>query len=405
MYNILIGTVNKVSFKKIIIGGGIVERMYAFTAGSGNYGFDFGQEGVSGYFMVTAVLIPESVLNSAEDKTEEIWKRYFHGEGMESSSEAENHRRQYQILQDLMEVDFRIFSVVVDKKILYGDSGFMHKESFFDFVNNLVHRELRYAFGKLAICADEAGQDEYMKSFCEYIRIHEDIPDLFGEKEFYLEGGRNKVLLQLADFIGGTLSFVYETDKQTEVQGYLKLLDRKMIRIEQYPKDISGYVSEKGAVSGEYNLEITKICQRHIRDFLEKYKNTTDEDRLNQIIVLKYLSFRFLNSNTGKYIPTRELISNLKYRTGKNISMQYFRTRIIAKLRDEGVIIASSPKGYKIPSGKEELYDFINHGTNIIMPMLARLKKCRDNISLGTGGKLDLFDNTEYKTLKQFFDL
>jgi hypothetical protein len=85
--------------------------------------------------------------------------------------------------------------------------------------------------------------------------------------------------------------------------------------------------------------------------------------------------------------------------------MQYFRTRIIAKLRDEGVIIASSPKGYKIPSREEELYDFINHGTSIIMPMLARLKKCRDNISQGTDGELDLFANTEYRSLKEYFDL
>lgn len=85
--------------------------------------------------------------------------------------------------------------------------------------------------------------------------------------------------------------------------------------------------------------------------------------------------------------------------------MHYFRTRIIAKLRDEGVIIASSSKGYKIPSKVDELYDFINHGTTIILPLLDRLKKCRDNIKIGTDGKLDLFDNSEYKTLKEFFDI
>ncbi len=78
---------------------------------------------------------------------------------------------------------------------------------------------------------------------------------------------------------------------------------------------------------------------------------------------------------------------------------------LIAKLRDEGVIIASSPKGYKIPSKVEELYDFINHGTTIIMPMLDRLKKCRDNIMIGSNGELDLFKNSEYRTLKEFFDI
>ncbi len=52
-----------------------MERMYAFTATSGNYGFNFGQEGVSGHFIVTAVLIPESALISAEIDIKEIRKR------------------------------------------------------------------------------------------------------------------------------------------------------------------------------------------------------------------------------------------------------------------------------------------------------------------------------------------
>lgn len=280
----------------------------------------------------------------------------------------------------------------------------MHKESFYKYVNNLVHKELRYAFQKLVVCADEIGGNDYMRSFSNYVKEHEDIPDLFSQREFYFENSKKKVLIQLADFISGTLSFAYEKEKKEGAPNYLKILDKKIIRIEHFPKRISNYVIEKGAISDEYNIEISNICLRHIQGFLSKYEKTTDEERIYQIIVLKYLCFRFLSNDTRKYIPTKELINNLKYRTGKAISMQYFRTRIIAKLRDEGVIIASSPKGYKKPSREEELYDFINHGTTIIMPMLARLKKCRDNIKLGTNGKLDLFDNSEYKTLKQFFD-
>ena len=236
------------------------------------------------------------------------------------------------------------------------------------------------------------------------MRANEDIPDLFGEREFYLEENSHAALIWLAEFINDTISSLYEAEKRKDAPNYLRILDKKIIRIEHYPKDLTDSVTEKGG-TGTYNNRIIKICQEHMQHFLDKYKNTEEEDRLNQIIVLKYLSFRFLNFNTGSYISTRELIGNLRYRTGKSVSMQYFRTRIIAKLRDEGVIIASSPKGYKIPSREEELYDFINHGTSIIMPMLARLKKCRDNISQGTDGELDLFANTEYRSLKEYFDL
>lgn len=83
---------------------------------------------------------------------------------------------------------------------------------------------------------------------------------------------------------------------------------------------------------------------------------------------------------------------------------QAFRMRIIGKLRDKGVIIASSQKGYKIPSKQAELYDFINHDAKIVIPMLARLKKCRDLVKLGTANELDLLDHPEYRQLQVFFD-
>ena len=88
------------------------------------------------------------------------------------------------------------------------------------------------------------------------------------------------------------------------------------------------------------------------------------------------------------------------------MSTQAFRTKIIGGLRDKGVIISgsSAKKGYKIPSNTNELYDFINHGTSIIIPMLERLKKCRDIIKLGTLNQVDLFEKTEYAALKKYFD-
>lgn len=87
------------------------------------------------------------------------------------------------------------------------------------------------------------------------------------------------------------------------------------------------------------------------------------------------------------------------------MSVSTFRMKIIAKLRDEGVILASSANGYKIPSKVSEVYDFINHGKNVILPMLNRLKKCNDTIRLATNNTLNLFERAEYKELADFIDI
>lgn len=386
-----------------------MERMYAYIASTGNYGFQFDLDGVSSHMTVTAVLIPESRLGVLKDHVNEIIRANFTLEDKLAEPDSLSPGLRCRILEELLADEFNIFSVVADKIKIYDTIGSIQKEAFYKFIHNLVHKELRHGFRKLAICGKEGAKkeetrNEYLESFLRYVQANEDVPDLFGEREFYLEENNEAALVWLAEFINHAIASLYEAEKRKEAPNYLKILDKKIIRIEHYPKDLTDSITEKGG-TGTYNNRIIKICQEHMQQFLDKYKNTEEEDRLNQIIVLKYLSFRFLNFNTASYIPTGELIGNLRYRTGKNVSMQYFRTRIIAKLRDEGVIIASSPKGYKIPSREEELYDFINHGTSIIMPMLARLKKCRDNISQGTDGELDLFDNTEYKNLKKYFDL
>lgn len=132
--------------------------------------------------------------------------------------------------------------------------------------------------------------------------------------------------------------------------------------------------------------------------------NDEDDETQAQVIVLKYLLFRFMNNDTRRYIYTKELLEQLSHTSMSSLSTASFRMRIIGKLRDKGVIIASSTKGYKIPSKRSELYNFINHDASIVIPMLSRLKKCRDIVKLATANEIDLLDHTEYQSLKEYFD-
>lgn len=40
--------------------------------------------------------------------------------------------------------------------------GLQYKKTFYKFMNNIVHRELRRAFEKITIVADEIGGNEYI---------------------------------------------------------------------------------------------------------------------------------------------------------------------------------------------------------------------------------------------------
>lgn len=385
-----------------------MDRVYAFTDEYGGFGWNLVNPTVSSNYIITAIIVKESDLETFTVQSEAIRKKYFQAGEMKSSKVGKNHRRRQLILNALMPLPFKIFSVCIDKRLCLENmnaQGLKYKTSFYKFMNNIVHKELRRAFQTITIIADEIGGSDYMKSFCKYVANHQDIPNLWGDADFSFSVSRSDSRIQVADFISGTLAYIYDSGKKSaESPDYLHLLRSKIMRIEQYPKIYSDYVLEDSATAEDYDEPIAKLCFAQAVHFIEKNESSDDIEVQAQIIVLKYLLFRFMNNSTRGYIYTSELKGQLESTEMGHISDQVFRNKIIGRLRDSGVIIASSQKGYKIPSKQRELYDYVNHDAKIVIPMLARLKRCRDLVKLATLNEVDLLDHDEYSQLRSFFD-
>ena len=385
-----------------------MELVYAFTDEYGAFGWDIDNPSVSTHFIITAIIVKESDLDIFAQKAEAIRKKHFQTGEIKSSKIGKDHKRRLRILTDLQDVPFKIFSVCIDKKKCIENmsmKGLQYKKSFYKFMNNIVHRELRRAFQRIIVVADEVGTNDYMQSFCQYVSNHQDLPNLFGDIQFGFESSKSDVRIQIADLISGTLAYVFDTHKRSDdAPNYLQILGNKLIRIEPYPKTFENYVLENSAIAEDYDEDIAKLCFAQAVKFVEHYGNDSDPEIKAQVIVLQYLLFRFMNNDTRGYICTRELKEQLLNTEVGRLSDSTFRMKIIGKLRDKGVILASSQKGYKIPSKQSELYDFINHDAKIVLPMLARLKKCRDLVMLNSVGGLDLLDHPEYEPLRTFFD-
>ena len=385
-----------------------MERVYAFTDEYGAFGWDINNPSVSTHFIITAIIVRESELNSFVVKSEALRKKHFQTGEIKSSKIGKDNKRRIRVLRDIQDIPFSIFAVCIDKQKCLDNmniKGLQYKQVFYKFMNNIVHKELRRAFEKITIVADEIGSNEYMQSFCKYVDRHQDMPDLFGDAKFSFEKSENDVRIQIADLISGTLAYVYDRHKRTnETPDYLKILKDKIIRVELYPKTYDTYVLETSAIAEDYDEDIAKLCFSQAVKFVEHNADDNDPEVKAQVIVLQYLLFRFMNNDTRGYIYTSELKGQLSGTELCGISDSSFRMRIIGKLRDKGVIIASSQRGYKIPSKQSELYDFINHDAKIVIPMLSRLKKCRDLVKLGTANQLDLLSHAEYNQLRSFFD-
>lgn len=383
-----------------------MRRVYAFIDESGAFGWDLENPNVSTAMIIAAVLVEDSDRDDLERKLEEIRKKHFQSGEMKSSKIGSDHHRRIKILSELQLLPFSTLVVVIDKNNLKDNKGLHYKTIFYKFCNNIAHKRLRRVFPYLTIVADEIGTNEYMQSFMKYVENQQSEFVLFGEADFQFSRSKNNVFIQLADLIAGSLAYDFDQHKHQEgIPPYRKILKSKISCIDIYPKHYSSY-SFDSSLTNDFDKEISELCFNLATAFIHKYEDSPDEIRLGQIKVLDFLLFRLMNDDPNAYIPTHLLRRQLVGTNYSDCSTQTFRTKIIGGLRDSDVIISgsSSRKGYKIPTKESELYDFINHGTAIIMPMLARLKKCRDIVSLKTSNKLDLFNHTEYTSLQKFFD-
>lgn len=383
-----------------------MNRIYAYIDESGAFGWDLKNPNVSTAMIITAVLVEDKEREDLEIKLEEIRKKHFQKGEMKSSKIGGDHHRRIKILTEFQSLPFSTLVVVIDKEKLKDNKGLHYKSVFYKFCNNIAHKRLRRVFPYLTILADEIGTNEYMQSFITYVENQQTEIMLFGEADFQFSKSQNNVFIQLADLISGSLAYDFDRHKhQVGVPAYRKLLKNKISCIDIYPKHYSSY-SFESSLTSDYDKEISELCFNLATAFIHKFEDSNEEIRLCQVKILDFLLFRLMNDDPNAYIPTYLLKKQLVGTSYSDCSTQTFRTKIIGGLRDNDVIISGSSarKGYKIPTKESELYDFINHGTAIIMPMLARLKKCRDIVSLRTKNKLDLFNHTEYSSLQKFFD-
>lgn len=388
------------------------ERMYAFIDECGNTSLELDKRGTSSHFILAVIVVPECKKLQLEQEIETFRKRYFQTGEIKSKniSAVENHKRRKKLLEELHAIEFSYYGFIVDKSLIWKTSGLSEKKSFIKYLHDKLYHDLSMAFPKLSICADEHGSSEFMKEFSSYIekKYPQDIISMIegNDFEFQFVDSTKNVLVQLADLLAGTLSFGYEQSKKnSEYNAFYELIKDKEIGRKEWPISYEQleYELDERNVS-EYDEIIAKTSIRLANDYLNRNCADKDIEIKERIVTIEYLLQQLDISYGERYISSSELISNLREKSGIVRSNRYFKTKIIAKLRDSGLIISSSSKGYKIPLNKNDMYRFVNRTNTTIIPMFGRLSKARNRIKLATEGEFDILDKDEYNKLREFLD-
>ncbi|MGV3459159.1 MAG: DUF3800 domain-containing protein [Flavobacterium sp.] len=375
--------------------------MVAFADEFGNNSFDFENQGT--HFIVATIICKRENLNKLHDDIETIrLKHNFQTGEIKSSGVGQNHSRRKRILEDIAQLDISIYAVVIDKRKLNG-KGFSIKKSFYKYSNNLLYKELFRTFPQLELHVDEHGGNDFMREFKKYVeRNHE--RNLFSGSEFNMQNSKLCFFIQLADFVAGTLGYIYDESKKSEhSEEFHDLLQPRISSLDFFPTDYSFQDLVDSNVDSNFDPQIASVCHQRIRTFLDTEKGK-DQQKIDQINFLKLLLLFQRANIKNKYISTKEIFNHLNPGRHELLKPEYFRSKVVGNLRDSGILIASGRHGYKIPSSSNDLDSFINHGKRIILPMLNRISEAREAIKLATGNDLDILNKDSYSQIKDLLD-
>jgi hypothetical protein len=386
--------------KYFILNLKIMKNVIAFADEFGTNSFLFDTQG--SHFIIASVIIKEDELTNVKKLLEDIRKRHFQTGEIKSQKVARSHNRRIRILKDLLPVKFAIYGVIVDKRKLYAE-GFKYKRAFYKYLNGILYKELYRTFPQLELIVDEHGGNDFMRSFKKYVEKNH-IRTLFAGADFHIQKSHNELGVQLADFIAGTLGYIYDDLKKSDRSAeFEELLSSKLISLNHFPKKYDTNEFNKQNIDDEYDKTIAELGLRRAFDYIDVTIGDS-QDNLDRLNFVKLLLLYQQSNHHKKYTTSSKFIKHLNVNRDRSISKEQFSSKIIGHLRDKGLLIASSRDGYKIPTSAKDMKKFISHGKSIVIPVLRRIEECRNTILLATANEYDILSDMEFKKIKKIIE-
>lgn len=373
---------------------------YAFIDEFGGFGFDFSKEGTSKYFILCSVIVKAEQLASIENSVDNLRKQFFSNSEMKSSNIGNNDKRRMSLITEILKLDFRIIALIADKEDFYKSAITNYKQVFYKYMHKLLYNNLYSVYPKLKIYADELGDDEFKEGFKKYVSNNRPNYNIFNEYAFDFIDSKNSNLVQLADIIVGSIARKLNDDN---APNYLEILKGKISHIEYFPNKFTPHIEDTERAK-KFDEKIYSLACGLVNDYIDRNIVSDDTDIRLRVGFLKLLLFEVQNGNPFLYVTSYAILNALNEYVDFKVSRDHLYRKIVAPLRDDKIIIASSSQGYKIPVSSDDIYTYLNQTNTIVSPMLHRIELCRDLIKSKTDNKLDILDIEPYIKYKKYFD-
>ena len=311
-------------------------------------------------------------------------------------------KKRIRILSQLTPIDFRVVLLIANKQEFASGSPLKeYKKSFIKFLHQRLYDRLYHVYPKLRIIEDEIGTTEFQASFKKYVAERRPRSNLLTEYDFGYCDSKDEILVQLADLIGGSVNhFLLDNT----APNCLEMLRGKILVVDEFPNKHDPYWGKVNPEYSNFDKDIYALSVKCASDFIDRNEASDLDEKIVQVAFLRYLLLQVQNINPTRYIYSNEILTKIKELTNQRISRNFLYRKVIAPLRDAGIIIASSSHGYKIPISVDDIKTYLNSTHSVVSPMLHRIGVCRALIKQQTNNRVDVLDDPAFFKYKKYFD-
>jgi len=379
--------------------------MLAYFHASGPPHVDLDAGGPTGHFVLTALLVPSAELDDVRAAVERVRELHSPGRSLRASQLAAQPELFERVLAGLAEASFRFYAIAIDPHSLPEDAQPANAEAFHARLAAMLYRQLFTRYPSLVVTAAESGRNGFMGELAEFLLRHHS-SSLFDRPSFHFRSPKQEPLLQLVDVIGRAVARTYEPDAGAAGIELLSVLQPEhVLQIDEWPvryRPAPGTHALRAADASDDDIARFSIAAAEA--FIDARSSSIDEDVKGQVLVLARLLFEARFSDPRAYLPT-EILRQALAPVGKaNESVHWLRSNVIAPLRDAGVLVASSPRGYKIPLSVADVTDFVMRTDTVVHPMLHRVSRARDAVRRITEGRVDVLADGRFDLLRAAVD-
>ena len=359
---------------------------------------------MSSHYVITGLLIDDDHYEEAKSHFEEVRSQNFQGDAeMKSATVRGNEKRRKKIIEELVTTDFTLYILVINKAKLTS-TGFQFPKSFVKNLHGRLYVNIMNDFHNVHLRSDRIKSKRFMEEFTRYVEKQHRV-SLFKLWDFEFIDSKKSPCVQAADFISGTVARGYENKVDTEQHDeYMKILEPRLGFFWLFPEPYKSYMYEgKEVTSDSEDVIIEKKAYSEAYRFLDENLDSKNPSVKEQVLCLQMILSHSYWWNSDGWIQTFELKERLSNELRETIEDQRLRG-IIGGLKDAGVLIASRRAGgYKLPTSKADIYEFINTQNSIIGPMIDRVRKAREIVQRATG--FDILDKPAYMNLKSAIEV